>query len=74
MVAENKIIAVDPVTQQELNNLRKYKIEKWTSSEGRTEIHYFDATNDEYLFGYNPLIMPEDLLDDLRRWASKYKS
>ena len=47
----------------------KYKIEKWTSSEGRTEIHYFRAKDDEYLFGYNPLIMPVDVLDNLLIWA-----
>ncbi len=47
------------------------KIEKWTSTEGRTEIHYFRSKDDEYLFGYNPLIMPIELLDELRRWADR---
>lgn len=45
----------------------KPHIEKWTSSEGRTEIHYF-TEDDEYLFGYNPLIMPDDVLNNLKKW------
>ena len=35
------------------------RVEKWTSTEGRTEIHYFDRDTDEYLFGYNPLLFPD---------------
>ena len=48
----------------------KMRIEEWKSSEGRTEIHYFRAEDDEYLFGYNPLIMPTNLLRDLLDWAN----
>jgi hypothetical protein len=52
--------------------MRNYRIEEWKSSEGRTEIHYFRAKDDEYLFGYNPLITPTELLDQLRLWADKH--
>jgi len=45
------------------------RVEKWESSEGRTEIHYFRTKDDEYLFGYNPLIIPEDLLQKLKDWT-----
>ena len=48
------------------------RIEEWTSSEGRTEIHYFRAEDDEYLFGYNPLIMPRDLFNALLDWANSH--
>ena len=47
------------------------KIEEWKISEGRTEIHYSRAEDDEYLFGYNPLIMPTNLLRDLLDWANE---
>ena len=47
------------------------RIEHWTSSEGRMEAHYFREKDDEYLFGYNPLIMPEELLNQLIDWAEK---
>jgi len=47
------------------------RIEKWESSEGRTEIHYFRTKDDEYLFGYNPLIMPKELLTELENWANE---
>lgn len=39
--------------------------EKWTSTEGRTEIHYFRKQDDEYLFGYNPLIMPAEIAEEI---------
>jgi hypothetical protein len=45
------------------------RIETWHSNEGRTEIHYFRASDDEYLFGYNPLITPPELLEKLQEWA-----
>lgn len=45
------------------------RIENWKSSEGRTEVHYFRTSDDEYLFGYNPLIMPEELLQQLKDWS-----
>ena len=45
------------------------RVEKWKSSEGRTEIHYFREKDDEYLFGYNPLLIDEGLLQDLIKWA-----
>jgi hypothetical protein len=47
--------------------------EVWSSDHARTEIHYF-TDEDEYLFGYNPLILPEELLDKLKFWAENYKS
>jgi hypothetical protein len=50
----------------------KHRIEKWTSTEGRTEIHYFRAEDDEYLFGYNPLLLPEELLFELKEWANAH--
>lgn len=50
----------------------KFRIEKWTSTEGRTEVHYFRAEDDEYLFGYNPLILPADIMADLVDWANSY--
>jgi hypothetical protein len=46
------------------------KTERWDSTQGRTEIHYF-RDDDEYLFGYNPLIMPEELLEKLIQWSEK---
>lgn len=45
------------------------RIEKWTSTEGRTEIHYFRTKDDEYLFGYNPILIPKELLDSLIAWS-----
>lgn len=45
------------------------RIENWTSSEGRTEIHYFRTSDDEYLFGYNPQLCPPELLEKLKQWA-----
>jgi hypothetical protein len=56
-------------TNQEGLEVKDNRIEEWTSSEGRTEIHYFRAEDDEYLFGYNPLIIPEHLLHALQTWA-----
>lgn len=50
----------------------KYRIENWKSSEGRTEIHYFRTKDDEYLFGFNPLITPPHLMVPLFDWAEKY--
>lgn len=47
------------------------RIENWKSSEGRTEVHYFRTSDDEYLFGYNPQIIPQELLDKLVEWAEK---
>lgn len=47
------------------------RIERWESSEGRTEIHYFRTKDDEYLFGYNPLLIDEKLLSSLIEWAEK---
>lgn len=47
------------------------KTEHWKSSEGRTEIHYF-RDDDEYLFGYNPQLIPEELLKELIKWANSY--
>lgn len=41
------------------NAVRGCYSEKWTSTEGRTEIHYFRVSDDEYLFGYNPLLFPD---------------
>lgn len=46
------------------------RIETWNSSEGRTEVHYFNAVTDEYLFGYNPLIIPDYLMEALKVWVS----
>jgi len=46
-----------------------YRTEVWKSTEGRTEVHYFRTKDDEYLFGYNPDLIPEDLLFDLKEWA-----
>lgn len=40
--------------------MNESRVEKWTSSEGRTEIHYFRLSDDEYLFGYNPLLIREE--------------
>lgn len=45
------------------------KVEKWSSSEGRTEVHYF-RDDDEYLFGYNPLLLPPELLEELITWST----
>ena len=47
------------------------RIEEWKSSEGRTEIHYFRAEDDEYLFGFNPLLMSPELVDALKTWANE---
>ena len=58
-------------TDQEGLEVKVNRIEEWTSSEGRTEIHYFRAEDDEYLFGYNPLIIPEHLLHALQTWADE---
>lgn len=45
------------------------RVEHWHSSEGRTETHFFREKDDEYLFGYNPLITPDDLVEKLKEWA-----
>lgn len=42
--------------------------EVWKSDHARTEIHYF-RDDDEYLFGYNPIIMPPELLEKLIEWS-----
>jgi hypothetical protein len=45
------------------------RVEEWRSTEGRTEVHFFREKDDEYLFGYNPLLMPEELVDYLKKWG-----
>lgn len=47
----------------------KHRIEHWQSSQGRTEVHYFRAEDDEYLFGYNPQLIKPELLQTLIEWA-----
>jgi hypothetical protein len=47
------------------------RIEKWESSEGRTEVHFFRTRDDEYLFGCNPLLIPQELLFALEAWANE---
>jgi len=47
------------------------RIENWHSSEGRTEVHYFRTDDDEYLFGYNPKLIPPELLTKLKLWAKE---
>lgn len=42
--------------------------EEWESDQARTEIHYF-REDDEYLFGYNPQLIPPELLERLLEWA-----
>lgn len=51
----------------------KVRIEHWQSSEGRTEVHFFRTSDDEYLFGYNPQLLPSDMRDELLRWADSIK-
>lgn len=50
----------------------KYRIENWTSSEGRTETHYFRLKDDEYLFGINPQIVSIEFHEALKEWADEY--
>ncbi len=45
-------------------------IEEWESSQARSEIHYF-RDDDEYLFGYNPQLIPKELLEQLLEWIEK---
>lgn len=43
----------------------KYRIETWTSSQNREEIHFFEDDMETYFFGYNPEIIPIDLIQPL---------
>jgi hypothetical protein len=47
------------------------RIEKWKSSEGRAELHYFRAEDGEYLFGYNPQLVPEELLESVLKYINE---
>jgi hypothetical protein len=49
----------------------KIHLEKWTSTEGRTETHWFDDNSDEYLFGYNEEVIPRELVEPIFQWLSK---
>lgn len=43
----------------------KHRIEVWTSTQNREEIHYFEDDMETYFFGYNPEIIPEELIKPL---------
>ncbi len=38
-------------------------VEKWESTQGRAEVHYFKDDAEEYLFGYNPQLIPDALFE-----------
>jgi len=40
-------------------------VEKWESTQGRAEIHYFKDDVEEYLFGYNPQLIPDSLFEPI---------
>lgn len=46
----------------------KTRTEKWTSSENREEIHYFENDMETYYFGYNPEIIPYDVVRPIIEW------
>ena len=37
--------------------------ERWLSSDNQTEIHYFIKGTDVYVFGYNPDLLNEDIVN-----------
>jgi len=38
------------------------RVERWHSSEGRTEIHFFLPGTQTYVFGFNPELIDERLI------------
>lgn len=38
------------------------RVEKWKSSENRQEIHYFIEGTQVYVVGFNPDLVPEDVI------------
>lgn len=47
------------------------RIERWTSSENREEIHYFVNDMETYLFGYNPEVIPKDVVSPIIEWLEQ---
>jgi hypothetical protein len=45
-------------------------IEEWNSTQGRSEVHYF-RDDDEYLFGYNPLLLNQEQIDTLKNMLTE---
>jgi hypothetical protein len=39
------------------------KVEVWKSDQNREEIHYFEDDGETYLFGYNPRLIPKEIMD-----------
>jgi len=50
----------------------KQRIETWISSEGRTEIHHFRLSDDEYLFGINPQLVSTEFYEALKDWSEEF--
>lgn len=38
------------------------KIEEWNCSNNEQERHYFKDNDQEYLFGYNPALIPNEVI------------
>lgn len=38
------------------------RVEKWKSSENREEVHYFIEGTQTYVMGFNPALVPEDVV------------